>query len=1845
MNRLKYVLGINVPRRIPSNAAILTERQPIEVCKRRQSGVHLSKSTRFLSPQTKRSAEHFRSSCHTKSTCDAHQRNRKITVPAECIQKRRSSACQQRKVSSGKRYSGRNSEKLTDPLRHRKCHMIAEAAIASEKEPRSYAQMIASYDEMMYTQNTSGIMKDNLRSAMINGIHRSPFSSASVVSLKWKNKSKSSKNTASWNGYNQNAKFSSDTTTTYRGTAWNDKNLMDTIGENNHFPDNTSYATMIEKYSNKLNFGVDSYGLHTNMIHKRNVSTKFDVAPITLMNAKNTGNNSTDFSSSNNSGKASSKSAEAKKTVASRDDYDGWVTKVDSIIKDLKRITAKNDSVDNKSDDKWMLQSVNEHAHWLDRVITAHKKKINNQKPTIEKGATTIVPSEATQFQQSPEPDTTQALNTLLTPQEELKKQPVQMNTGKPTNPIIEYIKKGPVSPTTKDTSQSPTNIASSSTKGPQIELRMTPSQNESVVSINVDELASKTAGAKEQLLVTISSKKDAASNVSATNAAARSDFASMHISISENTIPVKQIEFSINGKPVSELKSIVARADKLDVLGSMDKVEIRIPSKDSGAVSSQPVKAVGSSAASPVLNLQIAAKFNEPRYQQPRNADLKETPQMPPPAPPPTPTPPMPHVPPKPKSPNLFTPDTTKSGEMKIEVPKGEETRLAKDENTLKMTNDTRSDNVNTPKVDTFVPKPNEAVFQRSDMSIPPSNHPRQPSMNNQNPSDNRSTENKTPSNIIPWWSSEESFKKIRKKGNTPKRALTFKDPLLEPQVYENIHVISEKEQKLNPDVSLNKQANPVDIKKTDMRSDNVKDAVVKKRIVDEKNKSVNISEKLARSIQAESPQKWKNDSVTKHLKPKSASNSNRVVKRMKYRLKSNLNAGKSSATVKKDVDTKSSPMPSPKEVTYIAVDPKTGNLGLKEEPQVPPSTPKVVENDKQKMAVKANDAKLGEEKSKVEKKIEKSAVVQGADPQVGKENKQQLKDMVLKEEKSLGGRVNKSADVSAKGTPSTSKVSLGTNKEEKQRKIDGSSEKNLPSKPINEDQRIKEILKSMKPIEKRKDGTLIDYGVKVSSRKPIEKIKPITSISTNPIAEPNEKLVEPKKVFPEKRQALPERKDVPSKSKIVEPEKVPAVKKSIAASNSETKLDTKNESKSKMTVEPKKKHVVKKVKDLLEKAKILETGSVSVVKKSTELSNNQINPETKNVSKTDTKVFTGKAATEKKPLTTTKMDNLKIGKGVTSISSDSKINVPNSSIKQNLRSASAKTEKTSLTRNVSKQADNIKVKPLHKKLGNILNKQTTASSKLQTPEKKVLKEALKPVEKQKESLQSKIVSPSKDISKPAEKKMASQQETFASASKDALKTPEKKKEVERTIFTPAKDTSKPAEKKMASQEGTITSSSKDTLKTPEKKKELERTILTPAKDTSKPAEKKMASQEGTMASSSKDTLKTPEKKKELERTLFTPAKDTSKQAEKKMASREGTITSPSKDASKTPEKKKELERTLFTPSKDTSKQTEKKMESLKGTITSSSKDALKVPEKKSSEGVTTFSSKNALKPPEKKIESPRGTIASLSKDALKPSEKRKELKQTDLPPSKDVSKPVEKKMESLEGTIVPPSKDALKAPEKKSLERVTASSSKNALKPAEKKIESPRGTTVPPPKVSNKTESKTDTFRFSRVARSEESIASLKKKENSTGAAPLQGTIDKQLSKNQNSLTGLTGIGKEKKVTSEMSQWSKNDSLKMNVARKSSNKGGSDTGSGGAMGTPTGPAGLKDTSDSSTKKTFDKNEPEKGSRQDENSAFFEESDGYVLLSYKEDRPEKNILYTSWLQRFKHRVKDDKIL
>ncbi|XP_026823767.1 uncharacterized protein LOC113561477 [Ooceraea biroi] len=181
-----------------------------------------------------------------------------------------------------------------------------------------------------------------------------------------------------------------------------------------------------------------------------------------------------------------------------------------------------------------------------------------------------------------------------------------------------------------KNSTQVPTVSGTAGTlKQPQVELRMVPSEKESVVSINVDSasigLSDPVNSASKQLSVIVQSDRkgdrqpsEAQWNTptlrsSTKSASQRNDFGPMCISISEDSAPVKQIEFSINGKPVSELKSITARTERLDVVSSVDKIEIRIPfskddasSKTRGGDLSKQIDSSGGQ----ILNVQIAANF-----------------------------------------------------------------------------------------------------------------------------------------------------------------------------------------------------------------------------------------------------------------------------------------------------------------------------------------------------------------------------------------------------------------------------------------------------------------------------------------------------------------------------------------------------------------------------------------------------------------------------------------------------------------------------------------------------------------------------------------------------------------------------------------------------------------------------------------------------------------------------------------------------------------------------------------------------------------------------------------------------------------------------------------------------------------------------------------------------------------------------------------------------------------------------------------------------------------------------------------------------------------------------------
>lgn len=187
-------------------------------------------------------------------------------------------------------------------------------------------------------------------------------------------------------------------------------------------------------------------------------------------------------------------------------------------------------------------------------------------------------------------------------------------------------------------------------------------------------------------------------------------------------------------------------------------------------------------------------------------------------------------------------------------------------------------------------------------------------------------------------------------------------------------------------------------------------------------------------------------------------------------------------------------------------------------------------------------------------------------------------------------------------------------------EQKTDRTAEKNLPRRNETpndtEDQRLKKILKSMKPIEKRKDGTLVDYGVTVPSRKPpgkfrqssaiqsktpiqIDENKVVTLSTTDLKNEPVQiKILEPQKI-PVKKQTPTEPKSVSSQVKIVEAEKISSVKKKTSTESKTVPIQEKIvEAEKVLSV---KKEVFTEPKKMPTREKIVEAEKVSSQKKQT--------------------------------------------------------------------------------------------------------------------------------------------------------------------------------------------------------------------------------------------------------------------------------------------------------------------------------------------------------------------------------------------------------------------------------------------------------------------------------------------------------------------------------------------------------------------------------------------------------------------------------------------------------------------
>lgn len=317
----------------------------------------------------------------------------------------------------------------------------------------------------------------------------------------------------------------------------------------------------------------------------------------------------------------------------------------------------------------------------------------------------------------------------------------------------------------------------------PQVKLRMVPSERESVVSIDVDPTPvgplDPANSIPKHLSVVVQSdrrKEDRQLNDrrnaptlrrAAESALQRTDFGPMRISISEDSAPVKQIEFSINGKPVSELKSITARAERLDVVSSADKIEIRIPFAEDDASARPEDKAREgdlsrgtNSNVGQILNVQISANFRDgsaggsSAEKAIRNQHGEDRiPQS---------SPAIPKIPylsnnfsktyeETLRSNNVQQYGSSKRADVKFNDEKNRSRHKIPDDFEIQRKATKTSSNVEAGRLS--MRKANTTGF---------------PEANKYN--EDESPDDRVPSKMIPWWSSSDSFNKIRKKDDDHK-------------------------------------------------------------------------------------------------------------------------------------------------------------------------------------------------------------------------------------------------------------------------------------------------------------------------------------------------------------------------------------------------------------------------------------------------------------------------------------------------------------------------------------------------------------------------------------------------------------------------------------------------------------------------------------------------------------------------------------------------------------------------------------------------------------------------------------------------------------------------------------------------------------------------------------------------------------------------------------------------------------------------------------------------------------------------------------------------------------------
>ncbi|KYQ51231.1 hypothetical protein ALC60_09696 [Trachymyrmex zeteki] len=783
MNHLKHIRGISV--RASSNAALpshygqhadiylenyklksqLLRSDPLFVVEKshnvdvkqleqfRQDGLRLvSKESKTICKQRSKTKSNVtllkkKSSMHKK-------------LPSENIAKREYhySTCQNVKFNSNEinKQFMTHSNAIINGAKDINRHSSFMASIEKHPRPRSYAEMIADYSESLYKESTVGVRKDSFY--FNKAIRNSPFSTFSVPPRAKKimnvaeynefsierQKNDYPSSVKSFNFCNQHNNINTIDCYDFRhhntctAEAMN-KNINRNCVTNDLKSEDQSYAKLVADCSKSMHNIPITNVLNDDLVPKGNMLARnsFESVITTTRKTSDTQETSRKIIPTIST-MPFEKNIKEKVINLKKND---WLKEMENVISDLKNVTDRK-------------------VARVDVPKMKEKLKSDNQK---EKDTT--IRKFNYQFDKI---DRMEKRKKVL----ELQKHNYSHSSGKILNLPQYFGNAAENSAVKKNSTFASTSGNTDVLKQPQIKLRMVPSEKESVVSINVDQASLDPLNSTSKhlsVIVQSDQKEDVqlmdnqwnAPTLRRTNknALQSSAFGPMHISISEDSAPVKQIEFSINGKPVSELKSITARTEKLDVVTSSDKIEIRIPfvKNDSNVLDktregdlSKGIKPKGQ-----ILNVQISANFQDEstkdssiekpaktiRYQYDRD------------------TIPI-SQPPISKTPYL----SNNFSKVREETFSSNNIQQYKCSKPMDIKFDDTEQNIKKYKTGTSLIKKINNVEVES-LNTRRTNTTGFLEANKYN--ENESSDNRVPSKIIPWWSSSDSFNKIRKEEN----------------------------------------------------------------------------------------------------------------------------------------------------------------------------------------------------------------------------------------------------------------------------------------------------------------------------------------------------------------------------------------------------------------------------------------------------------------------------------------------------------------------------------------------------------------------------------------------------------------------------------------------------------------------------------------------------------------------------------------------------------------------------------------------------------------------------------------------------------------------------------------------------------------------------------------------------------------------------------------------------------------------------------------------------------------------------------------------------------------------